>query len=263
MILSVGAPVFRQYAYEPGPLFGDDTQVAVVTGVPAEAHVSPAALAVVGSPAEVCKALVRRVEPRRGASPESMPRPAPPAPPPMGAPLRASHVLAALAERLPRNAILLEECPSNRSELHARIPAREPLGFISAAMGGLGFAMPAAIGIRMAIESRPTLAVVGDGSSLYAIQCLWSAVHYRVGVLFIVLDNDGYAIMDQLASRYGGSGPWPDFAEADISTIARGFGCEARDIEAHDGLVEALDTALPELAARESPLLLRVRVARD
>jgi thiamine pyrophosphate-dependent acetolactate synthase large subunit-like protein len=103
-------------------------------------------------------------------------------------------VLAALDERLPRNAILVEETPSSRPELHARVAAREPFGFVSAAMGGLGFALPGSIGIRMATPDRPVVAVVGDGSSLYSIQALWSAAHYGVGVLFVILSNGGYAV---------------------------------------------------------------------
>ena len=103
--------------------------------------------------------------------------PPPPEPPGPGEPLRAGHVLHALAERLPRDAILVEETPSSRPELHARIPARAPQGFLSA-MGMLGFALPAAIGMRMATD-RPVLAVVGDGSSLYQIQALWSAATTR------------------------------------------------------------------------------------
>jgi benzoylformate decarboxylase len=170
-------------------------------------------------------------------------------------------VLAALAERLPRNAVVVEEAPVDRPELHERIPAREPLGFLSAAMGGLGFALPGATGVRMAVPHRPVVAVVGDGSSLYGIQALWSAAHYRVGVLFVVLSNGGYAIMDRLAERQGAAGPWPGFDEVDVAAVARGFGCPARSISVHDELVAALDEVVPTLASREEPLLLDVAIA--
>src|SRR5262249_58735531 len=130
-------------------------------------------------------ALAHAVESRESPPVDAW-RPARPDPPQPGEPLRAGHVLQALADRLPRDAILLEETPSSRPELHARIPATAPLGFVSA-MGMLGFALPAAIGLRMARPERPVLTVVGDGSSLYQIQALWSAVAYEVGVLFIVL----------------------------------------------------------------------------
>jgi benzoylformate decarboxylase len=162
---------------------------------------------------------------------------------------------------LPRDAILVEEAPVDRPELHERLPAREPLGFLSAAMGGLGFALPGATGARMALPERPVVAVVGDGSSIYGIQALWSAAHYRVGVLFLILSNGGYAIMDRLAERTGGASPWPRFDEVDVGAVARGFGCEARRIATHQELVGALDEVVPSLAKREEPLLLDVQIA--
>jgi len=175
--------------------------------------------------------------------------------------LRAGHLLAALAERLPADAVLIEEAPSNRPELHARIPARKPLGFVSAAMGGLGFALPAAAGMRMANPERPVVAVVGDGACVFGAQALWSAAHYKAGALYIVLANGGYAVMDRLAESAGG-GPWPGF-DVDISGLAQSFGCAARRIEEHDDLIRTLDEVLPGLAARTEPLLLELVVAPD
>ncbi len=119
-----------------------------------------------------------------------------------------------------KDAIVLEEAPSNRPELLARLPARDNLGLISPAMGGLGFAMPAAIGLRLALPSRPVVAIIGDGSSLYAIQSLWSAATYGSGALFVILKNGGYAIMDRLAEHEGGASAWPN-VDVDIAGLAR------------------------------------------
>ena len=170
-------------------------------------------------------------------------------------------MLAALAERLPPDAVVVEEAPVDRPELHERLPAREPLGFLSAAMGGLGFAIPGAAGLRLALPTRPVVAVVGDGSSLYGIQGLWSAARYGAGVLYVILANGGYAIMDRLAERHGEDAPWPSFGEVRISDLARGFGCEAHRIATHTELVAALDEAVPTLASRTAPLLLDVEIA--
>jgi benzoylformate decarboxylase len=167
-----------------------------------------------------------------------------------------------MAERLPRDAIVIEETPSNRPELCARIPAREPLGFLSAAMGGLGFALPAATGLRLARPDRPVVAIVGDGSSLYAIQALWSAAHYGAGALFVILSNGGYAVMDRLVEQQGGSGPWPN-VDVDVAGLSRALGCPARTIDAHDDLLQTLDEVLPTLRDRNEPLLLDVKVAPD
>jgi benzoylformate decarboxylase len=155
--------------------------------------------------------------------------------------------------------VLVEEAPSDRPELHARIATRQPLGFLSAAMGGLGFGLPAAIGLRMALPERPVVAVLGDGSSLYAIQGLWSAAHYGIGALFVVLNNGGYAVMDRLAEQYGGKGPWPGFS-VDLTGLARAFGCPARRIEAWDDLSAALDAAVHDLPRSTEPLLLEAMV---
>jgi thiamine pyrophosphate-dependent acetolactate synthase large subunit-like protein len=265
VVLAVGAPVFRQYPFMPGPLVDPGTRVAVVTDDPAEAHRSPADLALLAAPGPVCRALAGAVPDRGESAPARSPRERPPAPPPpaAGEPLRAGHVFAALAERLPADAVLVEESPSSRPELEVRVPARAPLGFLSAAMGGLGFALPAAIGVRMALPGRAVVAVVGDGAALYQVQALWSAARYGVGVLFIVLSNGGYAIMDRLAEQHGEDAPWPHFEEIRVSTIAGGLGCPSMRVEDHGELLRVLDDVVPGLAARTEPLVLDIAVEAD
>lgn len=262
VVLVVGAPAFRQYAYVPGPFYGAGTRVAVVTDDPGEAHRSAAELAVLAPVAAVCAQLARRLAAREPAAVNTPPAEPPRAPVPDD-PLRPDHVFAALAERLPREAVVLEETPSSRPELLARLSARAPLGLVSPAMGGLGFALPAAIGIRMAQPERPVVAVVGDGASLYSIQALWSAVHYRVGALFVILANGGYAIMDRLAEAEGGKPPWPPFSEIDFCALARSFGCPARRVQTAVELEHAFDEVVPELAARDEPLVLEIVVAQE
>jgi benzoylformate decarboxylase len=262
VVLVVGTGALRQYPFDEGPLVRESTRLAVVTQDPDEAHRSPVELAVLGDPAAICAALAAAVDARPDGAGPRLRRPEPPEPPADGEPLRAGHVLAALAERLPRDAILVEETPSSRPELHARVAATAPLGFVSA-MGMLGFALPAAIGLRMASPDRPVLTVVGDGSSLYQIQALWSAARYRVGVLFVVLANGGYAIMDRLAERNGGTGPWPAIDSVDIGAMARALGCDAVRVETHADLLARLDADLATLAERETPLVLEVAIAQD
>ncbi|MGW0801987.1 thiamine pyrophosphate-dependent enzyme [Nonomuraea sp. NPDC002799] len=289
VVLAVGAPVFRQYPYAPGPLVAPGTSVAVVTDDPAEAHRSPAGLAYLASPSAVCARLTTLLPPRpaatlpsgagvsgvpgvsSGAGVAGVPSgagvagdvPTVPAVPSEGRPLRAAHVLRELASRLPADTVLVEETPSSRPDLHRLVPARTPLGFLSAAMGGLGFAVPAAVGLRMALPGRPVVAVVGDGSALYGLHALWSAAHYRVGALFVVLANSRYAVMDRLADKQGGKAPWPPFTEVDMGGLARSLGCPARRVDAYDELTAVLDKVLPSLSAREEPLLLDVTVTVD
>ena len=256
----VGAPVFRQSPFAPGRFTDGETRIALVNDNADELHRSPATLAVLAPPAAVCRELALRLGARDVPAPKQFRSPPAPPPPGEGEPLRAGHVLAALAERLPRNAVVVEEAPVDRPELHDRLPAREPLGFLSAAMGGLGFALGGATGVRMALAERPVVAVVGDGSSIYGIQALWSAAHYGVGVLFVVLSNGGYAIMDRLAEKQGREPPWPRF-DIDVAALARAFGCTARRITTHDELERELDAIVPTLGSRDAPILLDVVIA--
>jgi benzoylformate decarboxylase len=259
-ILVVGAPVFRQSPYAPGRFTSPDQRIALVSEDPDEIHRAPVELAVLAPPADTCRRLAGELPQRDAPAPARFVSPPAPEPPAAGEQLTASHVLAALAARIPREAIVVEEAPVDRPELHDRLLAREPLGFVSAAMGGLGFALAGATGVRMAQPERPVVAVVGDGSSIYGIQALWSAAYYQVGVLFVILSNGGYAIMDRLAERHGVDSPWPSF-DLDVAALARAFGCEAHRLSTHDELIGTLDEVIPTLAARQAPLLLDVVIA--
>lgn len=272
VILVAGAAALRQYGYEPGPLFPTATEVVVVTDDLAEASRSVADVAVLTPLPGFCELLTRLVARRVGVRPDQPPavRPSadghrgngslPGGPGGPGRGLRAEDVFAALSARLPADAVLVEETPSSRPQLQDMVPARAPLGFLSAAMGGLGFAMPAAMGFKLACPERPVVAVIGDGSSLYSCQSLWSAQRYRAGVLYVVLSNGGYAIMDALAAEAGGQPPWPSFSDVDIGLLARSFGCPSVRVKTPDELARVLDDAIPTLASRSEPLLVDVTV---
>jgi benzoylformate decarboxylase len=96
---------------------------------------------------------------------------------------------------------------------------------------------------------------------MYAIQALWSAARYDVGVLLVVLANGRYAIMDALARRNGGAGAWPGFEAVDIGGLARSLGCPSVRVESHDDLTRVLDEVMPHLASRREPLVLEAVVA--
>ncbi|MFC4560946.1 thiamine pyrophosphate-dependent enzyme [Nocardiopsis mangrovi] len=266
-VVAVGAPVFRQYMFAEGPLVEPGTRLALLTDDPAEAHRSPVELAVLGPLPAALRAVTERVrarEPRPSAGEDRPGAQAAAAPPAGGGgPLPPAHVFAELARRARPDTVIVEETPSSRPDLHRHLPARRPLGFLSAAMGGLGFALPGAIGVRMARPDRPVIAVVGDGSCLYQVQALWSAAHYRAGVLVAVLSNGCYAVMDRLAERAGGKPSWPPFEEVSVAALARGLGCTARRVTTHAELTDALDAILPALHDRRDPVLLDIAVATD
>ena len=149
--------------------------------------------------------------------------------------------------------MLFEETPSSQPELYQRIPVRSPARLPQRGNGGLGFGLAGSIGLRMGLPDRPVVAVLGDGSSMYSIQALWSAAHYDVGVLLIVMANGRYAVMDGTGPAAGARRPWPGFESVDIAGIARALGCPSVDVETHEELVRVFDEVLPALAAVASP----------
>ena len=273
LVLVVGTGALRQYPFDDGPLVPEGTTLVVMTSDADEATRSPAEVSLLGDEVEMLGALAGPSREDEEGRADGAGRPVPTRPtrddtptgsgPPVedpASPLRPEDVFAVLAEHLPAETVLVEETPSSRPALQSMVPARRPLGFLSAAMGGLGFAMPAAIGVRMGCPGRPVIAVIGDGSSMYAIQSLWTAAHRGVGVLFLVLANGRYAVMDRLADRRGGKPPWPAFPEVSVSALATGLGVEARTITSHEDLEGILPGLCRDLGARREPLLVEVSV---
>ena len=273
-VLVVGTGAFRQYPYEPGPLVPEGTTVLVVSDDPDDVHRSHAAVAVLAGLEGFLRLLTAGTRDRRREATKTVEHSvAPVSPietgatpcsrvesPGAGAGLRAADVFVALAERLPADVVVVEETPSTRPDLHRLLPARRPRGFVSAAHGGLGFGLPAAAGLRLGDPARPVVAVLGDGSAMYAVQGLWSAARYGCGVLYVILDNGRYAVMDRLAEKHGGKPPWPAFEDVDVAAVAGAFGVAARRVTTLAELTEVLDDVVPGLAARTEPLLLDVAV---
>lgn len=135
-------------------------------------------------------------------------------------------------------------------------PAR-PRSFASAATGygTLGYALPAAIGARLALPGRPVVALVGDGGLQFSISELASAVEAGVGIAVVVWNNARY---DMIARNFEDAGMAPiacDIFTPDLLAIARGYGCEAARAENIDAL-HALLLAAP---SRSVPTVIEVR----
>jgi benzoylformate decarboxylase len=261
LVIAVAAGAFRLYLLDDsGPMVGEGTRVAVITDDPAEAFRSPAALAVVGPVGPACAALTEQIAERDTEPPPPLQRPPEPPPPAAGESLTPAHVYSALAARLPCHSIIVEETPSSQPELYRRVPIRSPGGFLACGNGGLGFGVAGSIGLKMGDPDRPIIGVVGDGSSMYAIQALWSAAHYEVGVLLLVMANGSYAVMDGLARAANASPAWPAFGSIDIAGIARCLGCPAINVTTHGQLIDCFDEILPGLGARREPVLVEVAV---
>jgi benzoylformate decarboxylase len=248
LALVLGAPVFAFLPFEPGRAPGGAgggrfPQIIHVTDDPGEAARAPA-LSVVAEVGSVARGLSERLRPRSPAPPVPS-RPAPgPVDAPAAGPIPPAFLMAALARALPQDAVLLEESPSNRNDLRAHVWIRRPASFFATTSGGLGFAMPAAVGIKLASPERPVVCLVGDGSALYAPQTLWSAAQLRAAVTFIIVNNGRYAILEA-AARFGAIEGLPsmELPGLDFLSLAASFGCHAVRISEPAELPGALAAA--------------------
>ena len=259
LILVAGAPVFTLHVYNEGSPVPEGSQVIHLTADPDEAARAVAHLSVVGAVVPAMNALSQLARERPGSPTGRSPAP-PPEAPTQGAKMSAPYVLDRLARLLPEETVIVEEAPSHRHAMHDYLPIRRPGGFYTGASGGLGWAMPAAVGIKLADPERPVVCLVGDGSAMYSPQALWSAAESEAAVVFIVMNNGGYGAMKGFAERHGvAGGPSFDLGHLDFSLIARGQGCRAHSV----GTPEEFDAALAEALSSRQPTLIDVPLAPE
>ena len=256
VVLVVGAPVFLYYPFVPGPTVPEGTRVLHLTADPSEAARALEGFSVVGDVALAVRGLLDLVPESRRAAPSA---PSPPPRPELADPPSAEWVYATLAERMPADAAFFEEAPSTKEAQHTYLRLDAPGGYHTTASGGLGWAMPAAVGFALASPGRPVVCVVGEGSAMYAVQSLWSAAAYGAAVCFVVLNNSQYAILKGFGELLQLAPPVPglEVGGLDVVSLARGFGCEARRIERPTELGEAFERAL----GSGRPALLEVPIA--
>jgi len=121
------------------------------------------------------------------------------------------------------------------------LPIERPGSFYAAASGSLGWALPASVGAALARPAQRIVAVLGDGSSMYAIQGIWTAVRFSLPITFLILNNGAYAAMNQF-SRYLGVAGTPSFALDGLNFVlaAEAFGARGTRVDDALGLAEAL-----------------------
>jgi benzoylformate decarboxylase len=255
LVLAVGVSVFPYYPNIPGPLLPDGAQLVQITNDPDEAARAPMGDALVADPRLALEALLDHVELSERHAPD--PRPAPPVAEPSD-PMSASTAAAVLAGVLPENAIVAAEAPSSALGLRNQLRLSHPGSWYLTAGGGLGFALPAAIGMALAVPERRVVAVVGEGSMQYAIQALWSAVAYAVPVTILVLRNDEYSILKWFGMLEQVAGaPGLDLPALDTVAVATGYGVDAARADGP----EELATALRDAFRADGPRLVEARVA--
>jgi len=258
VVLVVRVPIFRYYPHIPGEYLAEGTRLIQITDDPDEAARAPVGTSIVGDVASALRILNALVPHANRAKPEA--RPAPRAPHPSD-PISIDFAMHAIANTLPAGTTIVEESASSRAAFYDQFCISRPASYFATASGGLGFALPGAVGAGLARPGTPVACIVGDGSAMFGIQAIWSAAQYDVPVAFFVLNNGGYGILKAFAAFQRTPGvPGLDLPGLDIVTIARGMGARAERIVAAAELPGACQRAFHEASTRRCPVLIDIAV---
>lgn len=182
-------------------------------------------------------------------------------------PISPLALMHAVAEALPPDAVVVDETISSGTGLRAFLKSDDPKSFFGLRGGGIGWGLPATLGVKLALPGRPVVGLIGDGSAMYTCQALWTAAHYRLAVALVILNNASYRILKQRIHAMKGLAAQADrYIAMDIDDprvdflgLAQSLGVAAERLEKTSEVGPALARAL----ARGGPTLIDVELDRS
>ena len=238
VVLVLGAPIFTYHVPGDGPVLPAGVRLFQMIDDPEAAAWAPVGTSLLSTLRLGLLRLLELIE--ISTRPLPVPLVRPPLPDRLE-PIPPAFVLHTIAQVMPANAIIVEEAPSHRNDLHDYLPIRHSNGFYTGASGGLGYSLPAAAGIALADPTRRIICLLGDGSSMYSVQGLWTAAQHYLPITFVIFNNQGYAALKSFSRMFNiPEFPSVDLPGIDICAIARGYGCEALRVDKADELAPAL-----------------------
>jgi benzoylformate decarboxylase len=182
-------------------------------------------------------------------------------------PAQPLALLEAIGETLPKDAVVIEEALSSAPGIRQLIRSDDPQSYFGLRGGGIGWGLPATIGVKLALPDRPVLGLIGDGSAMYTVQGLWTAARYRVEAIFVILNNSSYRILKQRLHAMRGLAEQADSyvgmeltdPAIDFVGLSRSLGIKA---ERAKTVHEATDLVAHALKNGGGPLLIDVALDR-
>jgi benzoylformate decarboxylase len=241
LILVLGAPAFTYHVEGSGPHRPAGAKLFQLIDDPSIASWTPVGVSVVTSLKLGIRDLLAGPAPRPRAAPDRLVRP----PPVSGAPLTDKYLVQQIAALRPTGSIIVEEAPSTRGPMHDYLPILARDTFYTCASGGLGHGLPAAVGVALGRPHEKVIALLGDGSSMYAIQGLWTAAQLKLPITFIIVNNRRYEALLQFGRHFGlPQTVGTTLAEIDFCGLAISQGCKAVRVDRVQSLDEVLRAAL-------------------
>jgi benzoylformate decarboxylase len=158
----------------------------------------------------------------------------------------------AVFSAIPHDTLVVDEAVSAGAYVRGfHRPARAGRYFFCRG-GGLGWGMPAAVGVSLGAGRESVLCIVGDGAACYSPQALWTAATERLPVVFVVIDNGGYGILRSgLQARMGKDTDPASFVGTDIrgpevsfAELGKAFGVGHHAVAHIDHLGDAVQAAV-------------------
>jgi benzoylformate decarboxylase len=264
VVVVIGAPVFTFHVEGHAAIFDGATTIYQIIEDPNAASVSPMGTSIIATMKPALDMLLdllpetkRPVPAGRGSAPA----------PEAKEPIPVDYLLHTLSRAMPHGAALVEEIPSHRTAMQKFLPMAGQDSFYTMASGGLGYGLPAAVGMALGRPDRRTVCLIGDGSAMYSIQALWTATQRKLPLTIVVINNAGYGALQSFSRLMQVRNvPGLDLPDIDFVRIAEGLGCDAMRVRtssdlapalarglAHDGvsLIEVIvDAAVPLLYAK-------------
>jgi benzoylformate decarboxylase len=182
-------------------------------------------------------------------------------------PLQPLSLLAAIGETLPKDAVVIDETISSGVGIRSLIRSDDPQSFYGLRGGGIGWGLPAALGVKLALPERPVVALVGDGSAMYTCQALWTAAHDRIAAVFVIFNNTSYRILKQRLHAHRGLAAQVDrFVGMELNDptidfigLARSLGVAAERARSLHDVTDLIAQGIKS----DAPLLIDVPVDRN
>ena len=261
LILVVGAPVFRYYPYVAGAYLPSGARLLHVTDDPNMSSKAPVGDSIVSDSLLFLQSILPELK-QRTPNANPIKRRALPATSD-DLPLTPDRVFEILSPLCPEEFVLVEESPSNVADLQRRFKIGKPDCFYTFASGGLGWDMPAAVGLALAEKesgrNRPIIAIIGDGSFQYSVQSVYTGVQQGAHVIFVVLRNGEYGILKEFAVlEKTPNVPGLDLPGLDLVSLGKGYGAKT----AYAGTPEEIATAFKDALAFHGTSVIEVPITK-
>jgi benzoylformate decarboxylase len=182
-------------------------------------------------------------------------------------PIHPLALMQTIGRLLPDDAVVIDETVSSGNGLRRFLKSDDAQSFYGLRGGGIGWGLPAAIGVKLALPDRPVVALIGDGSAMYTIQGLWTAARENLRMVFVIINNYSYRILKQRTNAMKGLAAQTDNYVAmdldkprvDFISVACGLGLTAHKATTLSDLGDLLEAAL----AHDGPTLIDVEVDRS